>query len=172
MFRTVPLSNIRSYFAVHTAMLYVTQVCWQLASSILLRRAGNFLTVATGRNWKFCLLSLSLSLTHTHIHRVTAVDKSLEKILRKSLSFHEKALILRSYSTTPKNGIASDETSSAQYAGREYHTSQDTTTSDKTLMMSLKNISWTVTANTTRRFNNQINADTSQSPQQHTLRYL
>ena len=68
MFRTVPLSNIRSYFTVHTAMLYVTQVCWQLASSILLRRAGNFLTVATGRNWKFCLLSLSLSLSHTHTH--------------------------------------------------------------------------------------------------------
>jgi hypothetical protein len=54
-------------------------------------------------------LSLSLSLTHTHIHtRVTAVDKSLEKILRKSLSFHEKALILRSYSTTPNSGIPSE----------------------------------------------------------------
>ena len=34
MFRTVPLSIIRSFFTVHTAMVYVIQVCWQLASSI------------------------------------------------------------------------------------------------------------------------------------------
>ena len=32
MFRTVPLSIIRSFFTVHTAMVYVIQVCWQLAS--------------------------------------------------------------------------------------------------------------------------------------------
>ena len=51
-------------------------------------------------------------------------------------------------------------------------TSQDTTKSDKTLMMSLKNVSWTVTANIAKRFNNQTNADTPQSPQQYTLRYL
>jgi len=34
MFRTVPLSTIRSFFTVHTAMVYVIQVCWQLASRI------------------------------------------------------------------------------------------------------------------------------------------
>ena len=34
MFRTVPLSIIRSFFTVHTAMVYVIQVCWQLASGI------------------------------------------------------------------------------------------------------------------------------------------
>ena len=34
MFRTVPLSIIRSFFTVHTAMVYVIQVCWQLASRI------------------------------------------------------------------------------------------------------------------------------------------
>ena len=33
MFRTVPLSIIRS-FTVHTAMLYVIQICRQLASRI------------------------------------------------------------------------------------------------------------------------------------------
>jgi len=32
MFRTVPLSIIRSFFTVHTAMVHVIQVCWQLAS--------------------------------------------------------------------------------------------------------------------------------------------
>jgi hypothetical protein len=30
MFRTVPLSNIKSFFSVHTGMVYVIQVCWQL----------------------------------------------------------------------------------------------------------------------------------------------
>ena len=34
MFRTVPLSIIRSFFTVHTAMVYVIRVCWQLASRI------------------------------------------------------------------------------------------------------------------------------------------
>jgi len=36
MFRTVPLSIIRSFHCTHThtAMVYVTQVCWQLASRI------------------------------------------------------------------------------------------------------------------------------------------
>ena len=34
MFRTVPLSIIRSFFTVHTAMVYVIQVCWQLASRL------------------------------------------------------------------------------------------------------------------------------------------
>jgi len=34
MFRTVPLSIIRIFSAVHTAMVYVIQVCWQLAGSI------------------------------------------------------------------------------------------------------------------------------------------
>jgi hypothetical protein len=34
MFRTVPLSIIRSFFTAHTAMVYVIQVCWQLASRI------------------------------------------------------------------------------------------------------------------------------------------
>ena len=31
MFRTVPLSIIRSFFIVHTAKVYVIQVCCQLA---------------------------------------------------------------------------------------------------------------------------------------------
>jgi len=34
MFRTVPLSITRSFFTVHTAMVYVIQVCWQFASRI------------------------------------------------------------------------------------------------------------------------------------------
>ena len=34
VFRTVPLSIIRSFFTVHTAMVYVIQVCGQLASRI------------------------------------------------------------------------------------------------------------------------------------------
>ena len=34
MFRTVPLSIIRRFFTVNTAMVYVIQVCWQLASRI------------------------------------------------------------------------------------------------------------------------------------------
>jgi len=32
MFRTVRLSIIRSLFTVHSAMVYVIQVCWQLSS--------------------------------------------------------------------------------------------------------------------------------------------
>jgi hypothetical protein len=32
MFRTVPLSIIRSLFTVHSAIIYVTQVCRQLSS--------------------------------------------------------------------------------------------------------------------------------------------
>jgi len=32
MFQTVPLSIIRSLFAVHSAMVYVVQVCRQLSS--------------------------------------------------------------------------------------------------------------------------------------------
>jgi len=34
MFRTVPLFIIGSFSTVHTAMVYVIQVCWQLASRI------------------------------------------------------------------------------------------------------------------------------------------
>jgi hypothetical protein len=34
MFRTVPLSIIRSFFTVHTAMVYAIQFCRQLASRI------------------------------------------------------------------------------------------------------------------------------------------
>ena len=34
VFQTVPLSIIRSFFTVHTALVYVIQVCWQLASRI------------------------------------------------------------------------------------------------------------------------------------------
>jgi hypothetical protein len=34
MFRTVPLSIIRNFFTVHTAMVYVIQFCRQLASSV------------------------------------------------------------------------------------------------------------------------------------------
>jgi len=33
MFWTAPLPIIRSFFTVHTAVVYVVQVCWQLASS-------------------------------------------------------------------------------------------------------------------------------------------
>ena len=32
MFRTVPLSIIRSFFTVHTAMVYAIQVSWQFTS--------------------------------------------------------------------------------------------------------------------------------------------
>jgi len=34
MFRIVPLSIIRSFFTVHTATVYVIQVCWLLVSRI------------------------------------------------------------------------------------------------------------------------------------------
>ena len=34
MFQAVPLSVIRSFFTIHTIMVYVIQVCWQLASRI------------------------------------------------------------------------------------------------------------------------------------------
>jgi hypothetical protein len=34
MLRTVPLPIIMSFFTVHTAMVYVIQVCWQLSSRI------------------------------------------------------------------------------------------------------------------------------------------
>jgi hypothetical protein len=34
MFRTVTLSIIRSFFTLHTAMVYIIQVCLQLASRI------------------------------------------------------------------------------------------------------------------------------------------
>jgi len=37
MFRTVPLSIVRSLFTVHSAMVYVIQVCGQL--SVLLTKA-------------------------------------------------------------------------------------------------------------------------------------
>ena len=36
MFRTVPVSIIRSLFTVHSAMVYVIQVCRQLSSSSIL----------------------------------------------------------------------------------------------------------------------------------------
>ena len=36
MFRTVPLSIIRSLFTVHSAMVYVIQVCRQLSSRTIL----------------------------------------------------------------------------------------------------------------------------------------
>jgi len=38
MFRTIPLSIIRSFSVVHTAMAYVLQVCRQLASKIRTER--------------------------------------------------------------------------------------------------------------------------------------
>ena len=34
MFRTVPLSIIRSFVTVHTAIVYVIQVCWQLSANL------------------------------------------------------------------------------------------------------------------------------------------
>jgi hypothetical protein len=40
MFRTVLLSIIRSLFTVHSAMVYVIQVCRQLSSRIRIRHAG------------------------------------------------------------------------------------------------------------------------------------
>jgi len=39
MFRTVPLSIIRS-FSLYTAMVYVMQVCWQLARKLLMMDRG------------------------------------------------------------------------------------------------------------------------------------
>ena len=43
VFRTVPLSIIRSFFfTVHTAMVHVIQVCWQLASRIRTFRPSTF----------------------------------------------------------------------------------------------------------------------------------
>jgi len=38
MFRTVPLSIIRSLFAVHLVMIYVIQVCRQLSSRTRMER--------------------------------------------------------------------------------------------------------------------------------------
>ena len=46
MFRTVPLSNIRSFFTVHTAVLYVIEVCWQLASRIRMERSSILILLA------------------------------------------------------------------------------------------------------------------------------
>ena len=40
MFRTVPQSIIRSFFTLHTAMVYVIQVCGQLSSRILILLAS------------------------------------------------------------------------------------------------------------------------------------
>jgi hypothetical protein len=37
MFRAVPLSIIRSLFAVHSALIYVIQVCRQLSSRVVCR---------------------------------------------------------------------------------------------------------------------------------------
>jgi hypothetical protein len=37
MFRTVPLSIIRNFFTLHTAMVYAIQVCRQLSSSSRIR---------------------------------------------------------------------------------------------------------------------------------------
>jgi len=42
MFRTVPLSIIRSLFTVHLAMVYVVQVCRQLSSRIILALLGKY----------------------------------------------------------------------------------------------------------------------------------
>jgi len=44
MFRTIPLSIIRSLFTVHSAMVYVIQVCRQLSSTTRME-----LQVHTGR---------------------------------------------------------------------------------------------------------------------------
>jgi len=41
MFRTVPLSIIRSLFTVHSAMVYVIQVCRQLSSRTRMERCSS-----------------------------------------------------------------------------------------------------------------------------------
>ena len=42
MFRTVPLSIIRSLFTVHSAVVYVIQVCRQLSSRTILSASSRF----------------------------------------------------------------------------------------------------------------------------------
>jgi len=44
MFRTVPLSIIRSLFTVHSAMVYVTQVCRQLSSRTRMEHSSYYIT--------------------------------------------------------------------------------------------------------------------------------
>jgi len=41
MFRTVPLSIIRSLFTVHSAMVFVIQVCGQLTSRTRMEQPGH-----------------------------------------------------------------------------------------------------------------------------------
>jgi hypothetical protein len=47
VFRTVPLSIIRSFSTVHTPMVYVIQVCWQLASRIKLELSSSLILLAS-----------------------------------------------------------------------------------------------------------------------------
>jgi len=47
MFRTVPLSIIRSFFTLNTAMVYVIQVCWQLANRIRTFRRNFLILLAS-----------------------------------------------------------------------------------------------------------------------------
>jgi hypothetical protein len=48
MLRTVSLSIIRSFFfTVHTAMVYIIQVCWQLASRIRLELSSSLILLAS-----------------------------------------------------------------------------------------------------------------------------
>jgi hypothetical protein len=56
MFRTVPMSIIRSFFTVHTAMVYVIQVCWQLVS----RSICSCLQAISKPVWHIPLLSANL----------------------------------------------------------------------------------------------------------------
>jgi len=47
MFRTVPLSIIRSFFSVHTVMVYVIQFCRQLANRIRMKLSSILILLAS-----------------------------------------------------------------------------------------------------------------------------
>jgi len=58
MFRTVPLSIIRSLFSVHSAMVYVIQVCRQLSSMTRMALLESCMTYTIIPVWHIPLLSV------------------------------------------------------------------------------------------------------------------
>jgi len=73
MFRTVPVSIVRGFFTIHTAMVYVIQVCWQFASRIMTKP------------YMFRTVSLSF-ITSSSLYTQQAVSKSVWHVctLKKS----------------------------------------------------------------------------------------
>ena len=75
MFRTVPLSIIRSFFTVHTAMVYVIQVCCVYSEKLLMMDSGavrnmqSFIPKINLRNQCIQLVLLQeFNTTHGHLN--------------------------------------------------------------------------------------------------------